>query len=395
MRNGGLRWIIFICILLVSRAHAAPPELAARVEQTIDNVLRLESGTPAGNFGFAYIVAVTPDKIIGVTARHVVTNGIETGFHALDNVIATTSDNSRLRALKIVVPDPHTDIAVVEFATTSVIQFRPAVLAGEVVEKDEAWIFGLHRQLIFTSGSGRVGELHKAMLRINGAQGVAGSSGAPVFTSAGLAAIYSGLDGVEGTAIPVNEVRKLVLAAGFPWQLQKGAWAAASVQLSLLRKDKLRFATKASFGGGQREFPIPIDGLAPAGEYALLFDFSLASCTPSHFVVPNDTSRFMVSINCSPNVSGTWQGDRLNAFISEAQLSIFQFQSTGKLGDTMATLSGRLIQSTTDVRQFQAHLHDILGTPMSGMAVMSDDLRHISIKVTNGGDLILIDDLRR
>jgi hypothetical protein len=385
MKNPWMVVPALLSLFITLPTYAQPVQLREKVMQSLDNVVRIEARFREPSQGFGYVVAVTPSNTFVLTARHVVAETIGAKYQQAGTIKVTTSDGTVLPVEGVRFLDEFVDIAILQLPHSSAILFKPNVLAPPPALNDEVWLFGYQQRLSFVGQSGRVRDIRSSSLFLSGAEGRPGSSGAPIFSASGLAAIYSGVNGAAGMSIPVGTIERLAVVAGIPWQLRLSEWVVASIRLTLQRKDGLKAPVIAVAVGGTQRYSLPGIYTVPAGAFTLDFDISQVLCVPATFTVRRSEPAQTMTVDCRPQFFGTWHGAFLEAAtIDELQDGIFNFVATGPKDEPARWMRGRLLAKGTSLTNFQVDLTDQNGMPITGNAVLSDDLKTLTLQLEQG-----------
>lgn len=375
--------------------HAEPVQLRAKVMQSIDNVVRIEARHPAPNQGFGYIIAITSSQTYVLTARHVVAEIAGASYKPAASITVTISDGQALAVENVIFLDEFLDVAILQLPHSSAVWFKPAVLAASPIPNDEAWLFGYQQRLAFVGEPARVRDIRSNVIFLSGAGGWAGSSGAPIYSASGLLAIYSGVNGPTGTAIPLSTVERLARTAGIPWQLTASEWLVAAIQLSLRRLDRFEPLVTVVAAGGVLRYAVPGNYTVPAGPFSVQSDVRELSCVPASFTVRRDEPVQTMSVDCQPRFDGSWHGSFLeNVGIAELQDGIFSFIATGPQGEPELWMQGRMSATGVSSTDFQLYLMDATGKPVIGKAVLSNDVKMLTLDLETATKKIR-DSLRR
>lgn len=375
--------------------HAEPTQLREKVMQSIDNVVRIEARHPEPNQGFGYIIAVTSSHIYVLTVRHVVAEIAGASYKPAASITVTISDGQALAVENVTFLDEFLDVAILQLPHSSAVWFKPAVLAASPMPNDEAWLFGYQQRLAFVGEPGKIRDIRSNVISLSGAGGWAGSSGAPIYSASGLLAIYSGVNGLTGTAIPLSTVERLARTAGIPWQLTSSEWLVAAIQLTLRRLDRFEPLVTVVTVGGLQRYAVPGNYTVPAGAFSVQSDVRELSCVPTTFTVRRDAPVQTMSVDCQPRFEGSWHGSLFkNVGIAELQDGIFSFIASGPQSEPELSMQGRMSATSLSSTDFQLHLMDTTGKPVTGRAVLSNDVKTLTLDLETATQKVS-DTLRR
>jgi hypothetical protein len=370
-------FLVAALVVAGGAALAQPENLKTNSQAAVDNVVRVESTWKnASQLGFGYLVSTSAGESIVVTPRHVVATKVGNGYQVADTITVTTAGNGRFNVRKAHMPEPVADVAVLEVVTPSALFMTPAVLAEAPVVEEYVWLFGFDQRLQFNGTSGQVRDFTSEIIRTAFVSAWKGSSGGPLFSASGIVGFHLKSDGAHSDVLPVEVARRAVVGAGKKWLLRPSLWVAASVQLTLERRDPLAARVVARQAGGGT-LAVPGIYTAPAGDYGLEYDFSKIRCTPQSWRVNRVDASQKVVVSCSPQLAGNWHNSRLSVSLSQTPTGDLEFLSSGSQVDPTAIMTGRLIHSATRPLVFQISVTDYTGSFYGGTATLSDDLSEL------------------
>lgn len=201
MRRTALLAASLAAALLGPAVGRAPPggaPDAAFVESLKGNVVRVvaRQGT-----GFGFIVGIDERALLIATAEHTLAGG-ETApaicFHGRPEPCPTGAvawvDDA-------VAGEPDLDLALIVVAYPDGLAWRPDAMAAAPAAGEPAWLIGRDAEWFVPDVPGRVlARDDSGTLRYTGLPVAAGTSGAPIVTTAGIVAMHASSEGGDGPA---------------------------------------------------------------------------------------------------------------------------------------------------------------------------------------------------
>lgn len=378
-----------LAIACSSGTPAQPSDLVFKLEGLKSDVVSISSvsGGRVAESGMGLVIHSKSGKTIVATAAHVVgSRGIDQFLPVEKITIGNYLGSSFTAHLIGVVADPTIDLAFLQIdGAGDVGMLNPDIVADRAsMSSTSVWIFGSYGDWSVKGGNGTLRFLDRGKFSVDGLAGVAGQSGAPLVSAAGVLGLYLGPGAGAGAAreIPLTEVETQAKKLNLPYSLARSQWVVRSVMVHLKRGDK--FSNDASFKHlttGQ-VYPIPGDYLVPTGPYALLYDMQVGACAPLSKSITDADPEISIVMNCRPSLVGTWRSDGMRVSFLPVNSVEYTATTIGASGDAAHMLELNLMSDGAD--GYQANGRSVLsGQNYQGIVKVSPTMRSMRIRLEN------------
>jgi len=173
--------------------------------------------------GFGFIVGDRANRLLVVTANHVVRGGSGPSSRTTGVTIAFYEDQGRTYPAELLQTVDHTnDLAVLEVPSPVGARWRRNVLATDApVRGQQVWYVGRDRTWYVPTISGRVNQLTlDSRILIDGLNLQVGTSGAPLISDRGIIGLLiEDSPGAYSKAVPIEILRRAFQIWNLPWAL--------------------------------------------------------------------------------------------------------------------------------------------------------------------------------
>lgn len=224
---------VFSSLLLFSASWVEPSAAQTlssegTAESLRANVVRIssegvEDGSPWRQDGFGFIVGDRANRLLIVTANHVVRGRSGPSSKTTGVTAAFYEDQGRTYPAELLqMVDQTNDLAVLEVSSPADTRWRRNVLATDApVRGQQVWYVGRDRTWYVPTISGRVNQLTlDSRILIDGLNLQVGTSGAPAISERGIIGLLiEDSPGAYSKAVPIDIVRRAFQIWNLPWAL--------------------------------------------------------------------------------------------------------------------------------------------------------------------------------